>query len=256
MLLPMEPTIEEGIRSLVPYAYGLARRLTKTEDEAEDLAQEALARAWEKRAQPRDAGALKGWLRSVVVTTYLSSLRRAGLELRLSVDGDVDVDACADPEAPDPLAEAVAGDEVLAMRNGCFLAMARKLTLEQRLVFSLRAMFGLRCEEIAPYLDCSVGAVKALLHRAVANLGGFFDGHCAWVDPARADCRCEAWIAFAEGRLDNVRKARGRLFDAFPETPAGEGASDEKRRCVLGYYAAMPDRAPDEAWYRAVIASL
>ena len=43
----------------------------------------------------------------------------------------------------DVIEEVQASEDVISMRNGCFLAMSRKLSVNQRIVFSLIDMFGL-----------------------------------------------------------------------------------------------------------------
>ncbi|HOU84526.1 MAG TPA: sigma-70 region 4 domain-containing protein [Spirochaetota bacterium] len=68
----------------------------------------------------------------------------------------------------------IANETVKSIRNGCFLAMARKLTLEQRIVFSLAEMFEISLDEISDILNISIPAVKGLLFRARKNIFNFF----------------------------------------------------------------------------------
>jgi len=178
-----ETLLFPSLESLIPYAFGLAWKLARSKEEAEDLAQESLLKAWEKRTQLRDAVSVKPWLRSILVTTHLQRLRASEKpDWRRAVEeGGDEVEHIPDP-VPEIAALVAADEAVLAMRNGCFLAMGRKLTLEQRTVFSLSCMFGLGIKEIAGYLQTSPGAIKALLYRAKTNLAAFFNTHCAWIE--------------------------------------------------------------------------
>lgn len=240
-----------SLEALVPYAYGLASKLCSGEEEARDLAQTALLRAWEHRDQVREPEALKGWFRTLLVNTHLMNLRSAGRSPRWEAAGEgPDPDDLPSP-GPSPADEACASAAVLSMRSGCFLAMARKLTLEQRTVFSLTCMFGLGTSEVAALLGTTPGAVKALLHRARGHLDAFFHTHCQWIDP-EADCRCEAWLNFAALRQDQQEAAQKRLFSSFPDGPPEAAVVEEKRARIWALYRNLPDRTPDPGWYRAV----
>ena len=70
--------------------------------------------------------------------------------------------------------EIIADETIKSIRNGCFLVMARKLTLEQRIVFSLAEMFEISLNEISDILNISIPAVKGLLFRARKNIFNFF----------------------------------------------------------------------------------
>jgi len=56
--------------------------------------------------------------------------------------------------------------------------MARKLTLEQRITFSLAEMFEISLDEISDILNISIPAVKGLLFRARKNIFNFFSERC------------------------------------------------------------------------------
>ena len=74
--------------------------------------------------------------------------------------------------------EIIADETIKSIRNGCFLAMARKLTLEQRIAFSLAEMFEISLDEISDILNISIPAVKGLLFRARKNIFNFFSERC------------------------------------------------------------------------------
>lgn len=145
--------------------------------------------------------------------------------------------------------EVQADEDVIALRNGCFLAMSRKLTTNQRITFSFIDMFGGSIKDTADILGIAPKAVKGLLYRARMNLDSFFQGHCYFLNTDNP-CRCEAWINFFKNRgtLQSVMleslldyKEKGYVFDS------------EVRKKIAFYYQKMPDRAPRKEWYQNVI---
>src|SRR5690349_13420479 len=73
-------TIERNRKRL----WGLCYRMTGSRSDADDLTQEALARAIEREAQVTDPAGLDGWLLRVATTTCLDHLRRRRIERRAS----------------------------------------------------------------------------------------------------------------------------------------------------------------------------
>ena len=53
---------------------------------ADDFAQEAFLRAWQKLRTLRAPGAFGGWLRQIAVNVFLQHIRRAGLAIQESVE--------------------------------------------------------------------------------------------------------------------------------------------------------------------------
>jgi RNA polymerase sigma-70 factor (ECF subfamily) len=125
---------------------------------AEDIAQEAFAKAW--RALPRFRGEaeLTTWLYRVVVNASLSHLRKQKLR-----DGLV---ALLGPERP---AGAPLRDPTLRAR---IVAALDALSANERAVFTLVHLEGFTLEETAQIRGRALGTVKSQLHRALAKLRG------------------------------------------------------------------------------------
>jgi RNA polymerase sigma-70 factor (ECF subfamily) len=123
---------------------------------AEDIAQDALARAW--RALPRFRGEaeLATWLYRVVVNESLSHLRKQKLRDRLF--------ALLGPERP---ASAPPRDPSLRARIGAALDV---LTANERAVFTLVQLEGFTLEQTAALRGRALGTVKSQLHRALVKL--------------------------------------------------------------------------------------
>src|SRR5215212_8202476 len=59
-----------------------ARSLTRDESQAEDLVQDTLVRAYERRGSFRSGGNLRGWLLSILHNTFVDGRRRQAAEAR------------------------------------------------------------------------------------------------------------------------------------------------------------------------------
>jgi DNA-directed RNA polymerase specialized sigma subunit, sigma24 homolog len=165
--------------------------------------------------------------------------------------------AAAEAYMPLPEQEVIVAESIRDMQNGCFYAMVRRLTLEQRTTFSLVDMFGLSTAEAADLLGTGEGAVKAQLFRARMNLDAFFSGHCS-VLAAENPCSCRAWQEFWKQRYRNQEEMRKSAANLVPsETLDWHTMHYRFNPAVRGrirwLYAHMPDRQPDEKWFKKII---
>lgn len=125
---------------------------------AEDIAQEAFARAWSALPRFRGEAELSTWLYRVVVNEALSQLRRRRLRDRLFALLGPERPASAPPPPADP-----------ALRSKIRAAL-RTLSDNERAVFTLVHLEGFSVEETARIRGRAVGTVKSLLHRALVKL--------------------------------------------------------------------------------------
>lgn len=155
-------------------------RMLGSFDEAEDLVQETLLRAWNGRCSFAHRSTFRAWLYAIATNTCLDHLRRSrrrALPHQLQGPGEIDA-----PEYPDvawlqPYPDALlqeADPETLTIAKEtvslAFLAAIQILTPRQRAVLLLREVSGWTGPEIAAVLDCSVAAVDSALQRARASL--------------------------------------------------------------------------------------
>jgi RNA polymerase sigma-70 factor (ECF subfamily) len=66
---------EQAVLGLLPELLGVARRLTGSREDAEDLAAEAISRAWLHRASLRDRERFAGWALRILSNLFLSQAR-------------------------------------------------------------------------------------------------------------------------------------------------------------------------------------
>jgi RNA polymerase sigma-70 factor (ECF subfamily) len=68
---------ENAVLEVLPELLGTARRLAKNHDDAEDLAAEAITRAWLHRASLRERDRFAGWILRILTNLFLSGRRAA-----------------------------------------------------------------------------------------------------------------------------------------------------------------------------------
>jgi len=157
--------LERFERTLLPHmraAYNLARWLTRTDQDAEDVVQEAYLRAVRFFGGFR-GGDAKAWLLTIVRNTSHSAWQRgrgAGPTVPLDEDTPEVEDAALGPE--DLLLQKASRQEVREALDA--------LPVEFREVVVLRELEGLSYKEMAEVTQLPIGTVMSRLARARARL--------------------------------------------------------------------------------------
>lgn len=143
--------------------YGLAMRVVRRSDLAEEVLQDAFINIWRHAGdfRPERAGAFT-WMAAVVRNRALDLLRAAPREDSLGDDESPDDWAGDDPG---PLDQAVASDEARALLN-CL----ERLMPRERQVISLSYFRGLTHEELARHIEEPLGSVKTWIRRGLQQL--------------------------------------------------------------------------------------
>ncbi len=150
--------------------YGLALRMTRSEADAAEIAQDTFLSAYQHLAEFRGEAAFGSWVHRIAANNALMRLRRQRV---LDIVGE---DQLAGPEFTErgSLAEAPetdwsrrADDKILDEELGRAIQAATDALPEgYREVFLLKDVEGLSYEEISEMVGISVPAVKSRLHRA------------------------------------------------------------------------------------------
>lgn len=134
----------------------MARRLARCRTEAEDLAQEGLIRAFERRGSLRDPEKIRSWLLSLLRNLHLNRVRDQKPHL-VVLSGGAEFDHRSGDLEEEIQARALSDELVLALQS---------LPEEQATVLWLRSVEGLSYDEIAEAMGTPVGTVRSRLSRA------------------------------------------------------------------------------------------
>ncbi len=153
---------EERLAECGPLAYRVARGVLRNTADAEDVAQEALLRAYSKFDRLRDRNRFRAWLVRIAFRLALDRLRSGKRrELRDTL--------WSQPERQPP--EATAEDLAVSNEFQAHLESAlAELPEKLRLVLLLAAMEGHTIDEIASMLGISTGTVKSRIFYARRQL--------------------------------------------------------------------------------------
>ncbi len=152
---------ERVVREHKDRVFSHAVWLLREREEARDVAQEALVRLWEHRAEVDEAAA-KGWLLTTAHRMGLDRHRRSAV--RAEVDTPVEDAAGPDPN-PGPEKRAA-----WSSVGGLLDRALGQLSDRDRAAVLLRDVEGFSYGEISGALGVSVGTVKAALHRSRERL--------------------------------------------------------------------------------------
>ena len=129
--------------------------------DAEEIAQEALVRAWQRWSTVSTMASPEGWVYRVALNLSTSRLRRRRVERRAD-------------EAP----AAVHPQDVSAVEGIMLRRALATLPVRQRTVLVLRFLADFSVVETAAIMSCAPGTVKALTSQGLAGLrsGGLVTG--------------------------------------------------------------------------------
>lgn len=138
-------------------AYNVARWLVRNDHDAEDIVQEAFAKAFLAMRSLRNADA-RSWLLSIVRNTAISFMQRQKRtpEVAWNDSAPEPSDSALDPEA----------GMIGKSRSECVRAAIERLPQEYRETLVLREIEGLPYKEIAGILQVPMGTVMSRLSRA------------------------------------------------------------------------------------------
>jgi len=153
MDLAHDEVFKAELVQLIPHMRAFARSLCSNPTEAEDLAQDALLKAWNGRAGYTAGTNLKAWTFMILRNQFYSDKRRSWRSTPLDPEtAERTLVATSDPNAGLQL------DEVRR-------AMAM-LPHDQREALILIGAGGFSYEEVAEICNCAVGTVKSRVSRA------------------------------------------------------------------------------------------
>ena len=187
-----EAVFKRDLVALIPHLRAFARTLCGDAATADDLAQDAMMKAWDARSSFQMGTNMKAWTFMILRNQFYSEKRRSWRQSQLDQEAaERTLVAVDDPEAP------VALDE---LRLG--LGM---LPAEQREALILVGAGGFAYEEAAEICGCAVGTVKSRVSRARRALQGILEAGAYDRDGGSASDAMRSILADAE-RLSVVNR--------------------------------------------------
>ena len=157
-----DPTRERLLLTWVPRLRRYARALAGNRDDADDLVQDTLERAWAKSALWNGVADMRAWLFSVMHNLHVDGIRRPKLAT-VTMDDDT-------PE----VAVAPTQGERLAVLD--LQAALDLLPIEQKEIVLLVALEDMAYAEIAKTLGIPIGTVMSRLSRGRERLRALMEG--------------------------------------------------------------------------------
>jgi RNA polymerase sigma-70 factor (ECF subfamily) len=148
-----EDTFKRELVAAIPHLRAFARSLCNDPTQADDLAQEALAKAWKARDSFEPGTSIKAWTFMILRNQFYSEKRRSWRTAPLDVEmAENTLLANDDPTVPMDLLE--------------LRAALAKLPDDQREALILVGAGGMAYEEAAQVCQCAVGTIKSRVSRA------------------------------------------------------------------------------------------
>lgn len=150
---------EQLVRRYSPMMRAYAARLLPSNNEVDDVVQEAFITAWEKLPTLEDGGAVRSWMMRIVSHKSMDRIRA---HKRHSGLDDHDLPA---PESASPAGITQARSQLEALSHAL-----TELPEQQRHCWVMKELGQYSYEEMAAELDLPVSTVRGLLARARKNL--------------------------------------------------------------------------------------
>jgi RNA polymerase sigma factor (sigma-70 family) len=139
-----------------------ARALVNNRDDADDLVQDTLERAWAQSSRWPGVSDMRAWLFSIMHNVHVDGVRRPRLQT-VAIDDDM-------PEVP---VAATQGERLAVLDLQAALDL---LPIEQKEILLLVALEDMAYAEVAKTLGIPIGTVMSRLSRGRERLRGLMDG--------------------------------------------------------------------------------
>lgn len=149
--------------ALIPSLRSFARGLCGGRDMADDLAQDAMTRAWAARASFTPGTNFRAWMFMILRNQFYTTIRKNSR--MVSWDPEVAERLLVEPPAQQD-----------AIHVSDVAKALQKLPVEQREVLLLIGANGLSYEEAAEVIGCAMGTIKSRLARGRKALSMLIDG--------------------------------------------------------------------------------
>ena len=160
----LRDSFERQAEQAFPAVFGTALRLTRSREEAEDLSQEAIVRAFEA-FERFDGSNFKAWLLRILTNLYINKYRQRQRGPSL---GSLDDEGMSEPVGSESqIPDRILFDESMGAEIENALA---KVPVDFRMAVVLSDIEGLSYQEIADATQVPIGTVRSRIARGRAIL--------------------------------------------------------------------------------------
>lgn len=206
---------EKIAREQRPYLYNFLYAMCGDRFDADDLVQDTLIRAYEKRDTFRHESSVRTWLTRIAINTFLSSRRRTRPHQSMSLETLVVRESADEPERLVERRE---------FQWCIYHTIFHHVPERYRAALALRDLHGASYDEIAKALGCSAQAARLKVHRGRKSFREHFvEGKCYAFTRDYA-CICEG-IKELGARVGEGRVGDKQMVDRVLRAPA---------RCRIG----------------------
>ncbi|EDY82891.1 RNA polymerase sigma factor, sigma-70 family [Verrucomicrobiia bacterium DG1235] len=145
--------------------YGQALRMTRSEEDAKDVAQLAWIKVWKKLSSFRGDSAFTSWVYRITTFTALDLIRKRNSSRETATEAEYLENAANADASPIASPDQITNLERKELQSRIDDAMT-KLPEKLRTALQLREIEGLSYEEIAQQLQCKTGTVMSRLFNA------------------------------------------------------------------------------------------
>jgi RNA polymerase sigma-70 factor, ECF subfamily len=149
--------------AIIPSLRSFARGLCGSREMADDMAQDAMMRAWAARDSFTPGSNFRAWMFMILRNNYYTTLRKNSRMVSW------------DPEVAERVLVTDASQHV-GIDVADVAAAMQKLSSEQREVLMLVGASGVSYEEAADIMGCAIGTIKSRLARGRAALALLIEG--------------------------------------------------------------------------------
>jgi RNA polymerase sigma-70 factor, ECF subfamily len=158
-----DKVFKDQLVAIIPSLRSFARGLCGNREMADDMAQDAMMRAWAARDSFTPGSNFRAWMFMILRNNYYTTLRKNSRMVSW------------DPEVAERVLVTDASQHV-GIDVADVAAALQKLSSEQREVLMLVGASGVSYEEAAEIMGCAIGTIKSRLARGRAALALLVDG--------------------------------------------------------------------------------
>jgi len=150
----------------IPFLRNVAKRFQKNDDDANDLIQDTLYKALKHKNSFRNEISFKSWLSTILKNTFIDHYHRKKL---ICNDDNIDSTVCSKEAFQEPILYPLYNPSDFSFYHNLsdsYSYAFKSLPSKYKYFIALRDIEGYSYSEIAGVLDCPIGTVRSVIHRA------------------------------------------------------------------------------------------